>query len=518
MPELVEQLLAILRGMWQRRWIGLGVAWLSAIIGTVVVFRLPDKYEASARVYVDTQSLLQPLMAGMAMAPDAGQQVSILSRLLLSRPNLEKIIRKSDLDTSAGRTAADLVDEAASSLSIARAGSGDNLYTIAFRYPDGRKARDVVQAALSTFIEQSLGRTRGGTDSARRFVDEQIKDYESKLRESETRVHAFRLKYMGLIGTSGQGYLGQMGTVSEQMKDARLELRVAEQTRDGIRQQLEEQTQRGPGATGKRVVTIRVPEFDGRINELKRQLDELLRKYTEQHPDVVSIKRLLAQVEEDRKHEIEVRTAAAENEPPGSALSGDPVAQQLKVALNDADANLTTIRARLGEYEARYNQLRSSAETLPKIDMELTQLNRDYEMQKRQYDNLVMKRETATLTGKLEDAGVAEFRIIDPPRVTPNPVAPNRLLLLGGVVAVSLLAGLFVSWLVSQVRPTFHDGRSLREIAQRPLLGMVSALPTHGLRVMRRRAALLFAGGFSGLLASYAAAFAFLFLAATRGS
>src|SRR6202521_5854382 len=118
MPELVEQLLAILRGMWQRRWIGLAVAWLSAIIGTIVVFRLPDKYEASARVYVDTQSLLQPLMSGMAMTPDAGQQVSILSRLLLSRPNLEKIIRKSDLDTSAGRNAADLVDEAAGSLTI----------------------------------------------------------------------------------------------------------------------------------------------------------------------------------------------------------------------------------------------------------------------------------------------------------------------------------------------------------------------------------------------------------------
>src|SRR6266700_3876678 len=86
MQELVEQLLALARGMWQRRWIGLGVAWLVAIIGAIIIFRLPDKYEASARVYVDTQSLLQPLMAGMAMTPDAGQQVAILSRILLTRP------------------------------------------------------------------------------------------------------------------------------------------------------------------------------------------------------------------------------------------------------------------------------------------------------------------------------------------------------------------------------------------------------------------------------------------------
>ncbi len=516
MQEVVEQLLALLRGMWQRRWIGLGVAWVTAIIGAIIVFRLPDKYEASARVYVDTQSMLQPLMAGMAVTPDAGQQVAILSRILLTRPNLEKIIRKSDLDTSAGRNAADLVDETSGSLAISRAGSGDNLYTIAFRYPDGRKARDVVQAALSTFIEQSLGRTRSGTDNARKFLDDQIKDYEGKLRESEARLQGFKLKYMGLLGTSGQSYFSQMTTITEQIKDARVELRVAEQTRDGIRKQLEEQTQRGPATTSRRIAAVSVPELDNRINEQKRQLDELLRKYTDQHPDVVSTKRLLIQLLEDRKREIEVRSKVAESDT-GSPLSGDPVAQQLKVALNDAEANLTTVRARLGEYEARYNQLRSSAETLPKIDMELTQLDRDYGVQKRQYESLVARRETASLTGKLEDAGVAEFRIIDPPRVTPNPVAPNRLLLLGVLVAVSLFAGLATSWLVSQARPTFRDGRTLREVAERPLLGMISMLPTHSLRVMRRRAALLFAGGVSGLVASYGAAFAFLLLT-TSGS
>src|SRR5947207_4673629 len=229
MQELVEQLLAILSGMWQRRWIGLGIAWAVAIVGAILVFGLPDKYEASARVYVDTQSLRQPLMAGMAVSPDAAQQVAILSRILLTRPNLEKIIRKADLDTSAGRSAGDMVDEILGSLTINRAG-GDNVYAIAFRYPDGRKARDVVQSALSTFIEQSLGQTRVGTDSARKFLDEQIRDYENRLRDSEARMQAFRLKYMGYLGNSSQTYLGQMGTLTEQMNDARIELRVAEQT------------------------------------------------------------------------------------------------------------------------------------------------------------------------------------------------------------------------------------------------------------------------------------------------
>ena len=143
----------------------------------------------------------------------------------------------------------------------------------------------MVQAALSTFIEQSLGQTRIGTDSARKFLDEQIQDYENRLRDSEARMQAFRLKYMGYLGNSSQTYLGQMGTLTEQMNDARIELRVAEQTRDGIRKQLEEQTQHAPAPSPKRSITV--PEFDTRINELKRQLDELLRRYTDQHPDVV---------------------------------------------------------------------------------------------------------------------------------------------------------------------------------------------------------------------------------------
>jgi uncharacterized protein involved in exopolysaccharide biosynthesis len=153
---------------------------------------------------------------------------------------------------------------------------------------------------------------------------------------------------------------------------------------------------------------------------------------------------------------------------------------------------------------------------LPKIDTEFTQLNRDYEIQKRQYESLVSRRETANMTGKLEDAGVAEFRIIDPPRVTPNPVAPNRMLLLWGLIAVSLAGGLATALVVSQVRPSFHDGRVLREVAGRPLLGMVSMIAGPEFRSRRRRSALLFVGGMSGLVASYAAAFTITYLAAGR--
>ena len=218
---------------------------------------------------------------------------------------------------------------------------GENLYTIAFRYTEPKKARDVVQAALSTFIEQSLGESRSGADSARKFLDEQIRDYDQKLKEAEGRVNAFKLKYMGLFPTAGKDFVTQHGRrVSEQIKDARLELRVAEQTRDGIKQQLKDQhgeSAEALAATPSAAPRITVPELDGRIEAAKRQIDELLRNYTEQHPDVVGNRRLIARLEEERAREVELRRKAAA-ERPDVLPSGDPVTEQLKVALNEAEA------------------------------------------------------------------------------------------------------------------------------------------------------------------------------------
>ena len=89
MDELLQQVLGYLRAMWHRRWYGLAAAWLAAIIGVIVVYRIPNKYEASARVYVDTESLLRPLLGALAVQPNVDQQVGLISRTLLSRPNVE---------------------------------------------------------------------------------------------------------------------------------------------------------------------------------------------------------------------------------------------------------------------------------------------------------------------------------------------------------------------------------------------------------------------------------------------
>ena len=177
MNEQIELVLSYLRDILRRKWWILGSAWLVCAIGWVVVQRLPDQYEASARVYVDTKSLLKPLLRGLTIEMDVNQQVRLMERTLLSRPNLEKIIRMADLDLSAG------ADEEFEAL-IASVGnrihmkrdSEENLYSINYPDSDPERAKRVVQAVVTTFVENTIGEGKGAgaAASAQRFLDKQI--------------------------------------------------------------------------------------------------------------------------------------------------------------------------------------------------------------------------------------------------------------------------------------------------------------------------------------------------------
>jgi polysaccharide chain length determinant protein (PEP-CTERM system associated) len=239
MDDLIRQGLAVLQGMWQRRWVGLAAAWIVGIAGVVAIMRMPDVYEASARIYVDTQSVLKPLMQGLAVQPNVDQQVMILSRTLISRPNVEKLIRMADLDLNA-KTKADqdaMVDGVMKSLKIDSLGR-DNLYTLAYRDPKPEKAKRVVQSLASIFIESNLGAKRKDSDSAKKFIDEQIKVYEKKLEEAEDRLKEFKIRNLSSNEGLEKDYFTRLSELTTQLNRSRLELREAENSRDALKKEL----------------------------------------------------------------------------------------------------------------------------------------------------------------------------------------------------------------------------------------------------------------------------------------
>jgi protein tyrosine kinase modulator len=515
MQELLDQALSYLRGMWHRRWIGLAAAWIVAIVGVAVVYKIPEQYEASSRVYVDTESLLRPLLAGLAIQPNLEQQVALISRTLVSRPNIEKLLRLADLDlgvhTSSERD--DLIDHVIKTIKL-EGGTGSNLYIISYRDPEPAKARRVVQSLLTIFMESSLGDKRQDTQNAVKFLDEQINRYEETLRASENRIKDFRIKYLGVSGRDND-YFQRMATLSAAIESAKLELQAAEQSRESYKHEMVDEAPPSliPDSADNSDV-IATPEIDARISALRRDLDTLLRKYTDEHPDVVATKRLLTQLEEQRRAEIAAKKKAAAALPAKSKPAGDqnPVSQQMRISLADAEANVASLKAKVAGLENQYGQLKAQATLIPKIETDYTQLVRDYDIQKRTYDNLVARRESALMGKDVQDTGGAQFRVIDPPRVSPKPVAPNRLALLGVAFALAIGAGAVASFVASQVLPTFHDARTLRDTTNRPILGMISMLPSEALIRLRKRNAWLFAGGVSSLFASFAAVFALVLL------
>jgi len=523
MDQLLDQLLQYLRAIWLRRFWGLAAAWLVAVVGIPIAMLIPNQYEATARVFVDTESVLKPLMAGLAVQPNTEQQVKILADTLMSRPNVEKLVLLADLDhtVTGERDRNKLLDQLTRAVKLTGS-TRDNLFSLSYRDTDPVRAKRIVDGLLSMFVESGLSNKRLDTEKALVFLDAQIKDYEAILSRAEERLKQFKLQNLDHLA-SGEDMVGNMLVLDGDIEKARTELRAAEQRRDALRRQLAGEdpllvADRSERAAGQIAGADPLADLDSRADALRRNLDELLRKYTDQHPDVVGTRRILADLEKQREAMLEeIRRGGGVSARGVGRREPNLVYQQLKVALAEAEANVAALAARHSDLESRYNRMRVAAKLRPEFEAELAQLNRDYQIQKANFEQLVQRREQAKLTGQMGKSGGVDFRVIDPPRVSSKPVAPNRLRLIAAALVLSLGAGVAASFMVSQAFPTVATARDLRTVAQTSVLGSVSYRPTPVMLRRRRRKNYAFAAGVTGLGALFSAALTMLVVATRLG-
>jgi polysaccharide chain length determinant protein (PEP-CTERM system associated) len=186
---LVDQLLPYLRSAWYYRWQAAAIAWIVAFGGWTAVHLMPDRYEANARVFVDTQSMLRPLLTGLAVQPNMDQVVLMMSRTLIGRVNVEKVIRMAGMNTA--RQTQDEHDQLVARLTrdvTIRSAGRENLYTISYSDHDRERAQRVVQSLLTIFVEGSVGDKRRDSEAARQFIDDQLRSYSEKLVAAENAV------------------------------------------------------------------------------------------------------------------------------------------------------------------------------------------------------------------------------------------------------------------------------------------------------------------------------------------
>jgi polysaccharide chain length determinant protein (PEP-CTERM system associated) len=507
MAELMALLLNFLKAIGKYRWYAVLITWVVAIIGWIVVYQLPNDYQASARVYVDTQSILKPLMSGMTTMPNVDQQVMFMRRTLISRPNVERVLRMVDLDIKARsvKEHEKQVDDLMSAIKMSGT-ERDDIYTIAYSNPNPKLGKDIVQSLLTIFVEGSFGGKKQDSEKAVQFIDDQIKMYEERLTAGENSLKEFKIRHMGMLPRGGTDFSGSYGELTDKLSAAQLELAEAEQARNAIKRQISGD-EMAPIAGGAEALPAN-PEIDGRISTLEKQLDTLRMQYTEEHPDIVSSKRLIAQLQQRKKEEAKKLVKSSD---PGAGYS--PMLQQMNVALSVEEARVAGLKARVGEYSTRLARLRSQSTAAPEMEAQLAQLNRDYAINKDNYEKLVQRRESAKLSGDLSSAtDMMSFRVVDPPTAPITPTGPNRLRLYSMVFGGSLLAGLGAALLMSQIRPTFLSQASLREVTGISILGSISMNWTDQQKVKRKRRLYAFSAAVVSLFTAYGGVLTFTLL------
>ena len=459
-------------GMWRYKAMAITTAWIVCLAGWAFVYALPDQYEASARVYVDTQSVLTPLLRGLTVETDVVSTASVMTRALLSRPNLEKIARETELSIRAknARERDILLEELQARIRIINA-RRDNLYWIKYVDRDPQMAKRVVQRLLATFVEDTIGVVRKDTGMARQFLDEQLQEYAQRLETAENKLKEFKRKHVGMMPTDTADYYQRLQLAEEQLLETESQLNEAIQRAAQLNRQVEGEEPTF-GFSAAPIKDEKLVVLDERIKRLQEELDSMLLRFTENHPDVVAGREALMKFEEERR-ELVNQVRADLGVVPGAGAE-NPVYQQLRVAAGQASAEVAVLKVRYKERKKRVENLRRLVDKVPRVEADLAKLNRDQAVVRAQYESLLKRGESARLSREADQsADNVQFQILDPPRVPLQPSSPNRLVFFIGVLIVGLGAGVGIAFLRNQIAPVIHTTQAM-QFAGIPLLGTIS--------------------------------------------
>lgn len=517
MSELVERVLDEARSAWRFRWTGMALAAVVALAGWGVVLSMPDHYEATGSVFVDTRTALQPVLEGLTVEQDVGVQLNYVRQSLLTGSLLRTIAEESGVVTP------DMTDEGQLELKLQQFGelvqlevtnasgssrdTAGSIYSFSYQDTDRALGLKVVQTVIDKFIDETLGGKRRGSQGAQAFLEEQARDLEVQLQQAEARLADFKMKHIGLMPTEGGDNYSQYQAELDQARKVQNDLDVAISRRAELARQLRGDVivgaaasppaGAGAGAAGGDTVT--------RIQETQARLDELLLRYTDRHPDVIAARSSLEELQRRRQAELDNLRRGDAAAVASSGLASNPVYQSIQLQLNQADLEIASLRRQLAQHREKSSELQLRLDTAPKVEAEFAALNRDYDIKRAQYTALLANLEKARLGEEADTAGSVRFEVVEPVSSPFTPVWPPRNILMAGVLALALAAGGALCWLLHSLSPVVGSMRSLVRLVDVPVIGVVSAAFPDRLRAAARGQALLLLGVTLLLFGAFAA-------------
>lgn len=503
-----------LRGMWRFRRVALGVAWCAALILWVVVFLIPNTYEGSARIFVDTGTTLSQATKGISLEENVTDQIERISTALLGTPQLRKVASETNL--LAGQVTPEqqqaVVDGLRQRINIIAdidpndPRAAPKKFTITYR--DGNRARSiaVVDRLLNDFVEGSLEDKSQGSQVAEQFLSQQIAEYGRRLNDTEQQLATFKKTNIGLVPGEQGDFFGRVQSAEQGLTKLNESLYVAVRKRDEIAREMKsgQQFTAGPGGA---VAPGSPLDTEQQIEQDQQRLDAMLLKYTDKYPDVISLRENIKELKAREKLQAKAARRGDVGAASSLGLSANPVYLNLEEQYNAQQVEIASLQQQISDREKQIAALKAQMGSAPQVQAEYAQLTRNYEVTKTQYDQLLARLDSARLGQQAASTGLVTFQVIDPPAAKFAPVYPNRPLLIIGSFFLALGAGVGVAYLLHLLRPVFVSSRQLAAATGLPVLGAVSLAWAERHRLERRRSAVRYALLSTGLLAATVAVF-----------
>ncbi|MGH8201358.1 MAG: XrtA system polysaccharide chain length determinant [Steroidobacteraceae bacterium] len=497
------------RGIWRFRRVAITIAWCVALVLWVVIFLWPSTYEGSAKIYVDTGTTLSQATKGISLEDDVVQQIERVSAALLGTPGLRKVA--SDTNLLAGAVTPKqqqaVIDNLRERINIVadvdptdtNPHPAPKQFTIT--YDDGNRARSiqVVDRLLNEFVEDSLHDKSQGSEEAEQFLTQQIAAYGRRLSVTEQQLADFKKNNSGLVpGESGDFFAG-LQQEEHALTGLREDLYVAQRKRDELTRELRsgQEFTASDAAGGGAASPL---DLEQQIQQDQQKLDEMLLKFTDKYPDVISLRESIAQLKAREK----LQTAAAKKGDLGAAsslgLSTSPVYMKLQEEYNSEQVEVASLQQQISDRQKRITFLKSEMGSAPQVQAAFAQLTRNYQVTKKNYDALLARLDSARLGAQAASTGLVKFQIIDPPSASFMPVSPKRPLLVVGAFFAALAAGIGAAYLMHLLRPVFVSTRQLSTTTGLPVLGAISMAWAEKHRLAKHQSSVRYAVLSTGLL------------------
>ena len=467
MQEIVNEFLETLRSAERFRWYGLGAAVLLLLLGFAVVLALPNRYDARAQVYVNTQSVLAPLLQGIAVAPDTGNQAQLVRRAMISRPVLQTVAKRTGLfrmaDTSLERDATLRSLEKSIQISLDRE---LGYYTITYADADPKIAYAVVKSLSDTLVSGSTSADQSNSASAQAFLQQQVNDYAKRLADYDAKLADFKQRNLALMPDTRGDNFSRLQAEKSQLERVSSDLAVARSQRMELRRKIAGSSSASDSGR------IEMPSdaqlqaaasIDAQIAQSTRELEALLLRFTDKHPDVIALRSTIERLRDRRR--VEVGAVRATTSGSGGEGGGgvDAVLQNLQVQMNATDVQIAALEAQASEASRRIASLQQAVAAAPEVEAAYSSLTRDYDVTKAQYQQLLQRLEIARVSSDVDKDPESKFRIVEPPTVPTKTVGIGRRVLLLAVFVVSLVAGTGLAWALSLVAPVFVAKRQVEK-------------------------------------------------------